>query len=257
MHQADITNDTELQRVFKSVAPDAVIHTAAASQPNFCQQHPDATARINVHASVAIARLCARISSACVFTSTDLVFDGTAPPYRESDPVSPICVYGEQKVEAERAMQREHDQCTVCRMPLMYGCAGNGAPSFIQPLLAKCNRGETLDLFTDEIRTPVSGSDAANGLLLCLTSAPGMALHLGGKERVSRFEFGKMLAACFGYPSKRVLPCKQADVVMPAPRSPDVSLDSTMACTLGYNPAPIKKRLSELAEKYGKGDAVS
>ena len=36
-----------------------------------------------------------------VFTSSDLVFDGLKAPYRESDPVSPVSVYGEQKVLAE------------------------------------------------------------------------------------------------------------------------------------------------------------
>jgi len=94
----DLCDEQELKKLFDRVKPDAVIHTAAASQPNFCQTNPEESHRINVITSVNIAKLCAAAKIPCAFTSTDLVFDGTKPNYQETDPVSPICIYGEQKV---------------------------------------------------------------------------------------------------------------------------------------------------------------
>ena len=100
----DLTDFQELQRLFKEIKPDAVIHTAAQSQPNYCQTHPQESRTINVTASWNLAGLCADYSIPCAFTSTDLVFDGLNAPYRETDPVSPLSLYGEQKVMAEEGI---------------------------------------------------------------------------------------------------------------------------------------------------------
>ncbi|MBP0035588.1 MAG: sugar nucleotide-binding protein [Roseofilum sp. Belize BBD 4] len=97
-----------LERLFTDIQPDAIIHTAAQSSPNYCQTHPQETDEINIHAAVEIARLSAQRHIPCVFTSTDLVFDGTAAPYGEADRPSPINHYGQQKVRAEQAMRQEY-----------------------------------------------------------------------------------------------------------------------------------------------------
>ena len=85
----DLTRPEELQRLFQTVAPDALIHCAAAAQPDFCQAHPDESHRINVDVTADIADLCAGARIAWAFVSTDLVFDGTRPPYLEGNPRLP------------------------------------------------------------------------------------------------------------------------------------------------------------------------
>ena len=97
----NLTDSNDLKKIFEEIKPDAVIHTAAESQPNSCQTNPDESYRINVETSINIASLCADSNIPFVFTSTDLIFDGLNPPYSEENPVSPISIYGEQKVKAE------------------------------------------------------------------------------------------------------------------------------------------------------------
>ena len=134
-----------------------------------------------------------------VFTSTDLVFDGLNPPYKETDPVSPVNLYGEQKVMAERGILVRYPVAAICRMPLMFGVATPPATSFMQPFMQTLREGKELSLFTDEFRTPVSGKTAAQGLLLAL--AISGIIHLGGKERVSRYDFGRLLIEVLQLPN--------------------------------------------------------
>ncbi|MCU0517388.1 MAG: NAD(P)-dependent oxidoreductase [Oscillatoria sp. Prado101] len=181
--RSDLTDFQELQRLFQEIKPDAVIHTAAQSQPNYCQTHPQESRAINVTASCNIAGLCAYYSIPCAFTSTDLVFDGLNAPYRETDPVSPVSLYGEQKVLAEQGMLERYPLTAVCRMPLMFGFGAPAAKSFIQPMLRSLREGQELALFVDEFRTPVSGNTAARGLLLALENVQGR-IHLGGKSSI-------------------------------------------------------------------------
>ncbi len=242
----DLRDFSAVKELFTQIQPDAIIHTAAASKPNFCQTNPEESYRINVDASLNIARLCAENQIPCVFTSTDLVFDGTKSFYTETDSVSPISHYGEQKVLTERGMLDIYPKTAVCRMPLMFGKVPPTAISFIQPFIDKLKKGEDLFLFSDEFRTPVSGITAAKGLLLALEKQVSGILHLGGKERISRYQFGELLAEIMQVSTQNIKPCLQKEVPMAAPRSPDTSLDSSKAFALGYQPLSLKEELTAL-----------
>lgn len=243
--QLDVANFQALKIVIEQIKPTAIIHAAAQSKPNYCELNPDETYPINVTASVNLAGLCADYSISCAFTSTDLVFNGLNPPYKETDPVSPVSIYGEQKVAAERGMLERNPNIAVCRMPLMFGKASPHAGSFIQGFIQGLKAGKELKLFTDEYRTSVSATTAAKGLLLAVEKARGI-LHLGGKERMSRYDFGRLMAEIFELPIEKIKPCLQQDVQMPASRPPDVSLDSSKAFKLGYQPLLMREELEAL-----------
>lgn len=241
----DLTDFDSLKKGFQEIHPDAVIHTAAAADPNYCQAHPEESRKINLDASLYIAGLCADHKIPCVFTSTDIVFDGLNPPYKEDDPVSPINIYGEQKALTEEGMLKLYPQTAVCRMPLMFGLPSPASASFIQPMIKAMREGSELKLFTDEHRTPVSGKTASQGLLLALEKVNGI-IHLGGKERISRYDFGKLVQRLYGLQNAVLTPCLQKDVISPASRPPDVSLDSSKAVRLGYKQQTLADELKIL-----------
>lgn len=242
--QLDLTDLAALTTYFQILKPDAVIHAAAISSPNACQENPSHSYAINVNTSWHLAELSAAAQIPYLFTSSEQVFNGLKPPYRESDPVCPINQYGEQKVAAEVGILERHPTATVCRMPLMYGVAPR--PSFIQPFIATLKAGKLLNLFTDEIRNPVSSTDAARGILMALEKQVTGYLHLGGKERLSRYEMGLLLVDILQIKDAKLNACRQADVQMSAPRPPDASLDSSLAFSLGYAPRSIREELKEL-----------
>jgi len=72
----DLTDFKELKKLFRKIRPDGVIHTATKSDPNFCQINQTESYKVNVDVPITIAKLCADSSIPCVFTSTDLVFNG-------------------------------------------------------------------------------------------------------------------------------------------------------------------------------------
>ena len=140
-------------------------------------------------------------------------------------------------------MQQRCGEMVICRMPLMFGVAPI-ADSFIQPWIRALKAGKVLDLFTDEIRNPVSGTDAAAGILLSLQTQG--ILHLGGRTPLSRYALGQVIAEVLQLPTDRLKPCRQSDVQMAAPRPLNVCLDSSKAFELGYNPAPVRTALEAL-----------
>lgn len=249
LEAVDMTDPVALQNFLQRLRPDAVIHAAAQSKPNRCEQEPDAAFAINVVATQQVAEYCAKAGIPCVFTSTDLVFDGQSAPYDEAALPAPVNLYGQQKAEAERRFLAAYPDGVVCRMPLMFGGPTPQAACFLQEFVAKLQQRQSLQLFTDEYRTPVHIEDAAQGLLLALDRGRGL-LHLGGQQRISRYDFGLVMADAFGFDRDLILPAKQADVPMAASRPPDVSMVSDRAFALGYAPRTVAEALRAVAAAW-------
>jgi len=243
--RVDISDFTELKEAFTTIKPDIVLHTAAASQPNWCQENPTASKKINLDATINLAGLCADASIPFIFTSTDLVFDGLNPPYNEKSSVSPLNLYAEQKTLAEEKIRASLNSYLICRMPLMFGYPGPAANNFIQYFFNEMSKGEKLKLFSDEYRTPVSVLTACKGLKLMIGRFAG-TIHLGGIERASRYELGLLMKDVFGFKTALIEPCSHDDIPMPAKRPLDVSLDSSLAFSVGYDPLPLRKQMEEI-----------
>ena len=242
----DLCDRKALKELFIQVKPDTVIHAAAMSAPSMCQQDPSESNKINVLASLHIAELCCQQAVPMAFVSTDLVFDGCKGNYSESDPVSPVSLYGEQKVNSEAGISALLPNAVICRMPLMFGDVTGSGQSFIQPMIYSFNTAVKQNLFTDEFRSPVSAMSASQGILLALEKTTGI-IHLGGKERISRYDFGVMLAEIGNFDKRLIVPKFQKEIKFRAPRPPDVSLNSSKAFSLGYSPDNIRNALSKLS----------
>jgi dTDP-4-dehydrorhamnose reductase len=239
----DLAAYPELRELLAQFRPDAVIHAAALSNTEYCQTHPEESEAINVEASANLAGLAADYGIPLVFTSTDLVFDGESAPYGEDSPASPISVYGEHKLRAESVIRQRHPDAVICRVPLLLGPRSAGAEGFLAKMFGAVQRGEQVRMFEDEVRTPVSPSVAAGGLLLALEKARGTTLHLGGPERLTRWAIGRLAAEVAGLDVAKVVPCRRGEIPMAAPRPRDVSLDSRRAAALGYRPPPLREQL--------------
>jgi len=120
------------------------------------------------------------------------VFDGGQGNYLESDPVSPVSLYGEQKVKAENGILKQLPNAVICRMPLMFGAVSGSAQSFIQPMIHSFKNSVQQALFTDEFRSPISAASASEGILLALEKH--RCCSSWRRQRISRYDFGVMLA---------------------------------------------------------------
>jgi dTDP-4-dehydrorhamnose reductase len=243
----DITDYGEVKAVLAEHRPDCVVHLAAIRDANLCQKQPLAAARVNTQATGDLAGLCADRHLPFVFTSTDLVFDGREAPYSEADSVNPLSAYGEQKALAEELVRARWPAAVIARLPLLFGPVGEGTENYAASFLAALEAGQPQRLFVDEFRTPLSGTDAADGVRIALESGHAGLLHLGGAERVSRYEFGQAICRAAGVADSALEPIHQVDLTMAAPRPQDVSLSSELAGALGFEPRALAAALQDLA----------
>jgi dTDP-4-dehydrorhamnose reductase len=225
----------------RRLRPRAVLHLAALADPDACARDPAHARRVNVDATGRLAAAAAAVGAYLVLASTDLVFDGTRPPYGEDDPTGPLGPYMATKAAAEEAVLGASRAFLVARLALMYGISRGGRRAcFADQVLARLRRGEATPLFTDQVRTPLLVEDGAAVLAALLERRPAGRVHVGGPERASRFDQGVALARAAGLDPALCVPARMADVPGLSPRPADVSLrtDRLLALLGPGGPAP-------------------
>lgn len=240
----DLLGDVSTQ--LDDCRPQAVVHAAAIADPDHCEAQPLLAERVNVHAADAVARWCASRGIYLIAISTDLVFRGDRPPYREDDPPDPILVYGQTKLEGERVVRAAHPHSAVIRVSLVVG-QGHGPRTTATETIASALLGRRpLRLYTDQFRTPVDDRSVADALSRLLARRTEGLFHLGGKDRVSRFGLGERVARALSLDSRFLEPTTMVGFPPKAPRPVDVSLDSSHAGTLlGWSPRNLHSAIIE------------
>lgn len=216
----DLTDGGAVRRFWRGLQPQAVIHCAAQSRPGPCQQDPLLARRINVEATALLSALSSEIPF--LFFSSDQVFDGFKGWYVETDPVNPLNVYGETKVEAERLVL-QNPRHSVIRVGLNAGISPTGDRSFVEDMRNSVKGGKSLTLFTDEFRCPLPAGMTARAIWeLIDQNRPGL-YHLGGAERLSRWEIGQALIPWYQELAGQTQP-GSVKAYVGAPRPPDLSM---------------------------------
>lgn len=198
--QADLSNDVKIEKILASESPRIVIHAAAQSNLDWCEENPEVAWKINAEAPIKFAKACSEMGCRYLFVSSDMVFDGEQGFYSECDPVNPTSHYGRAKVAAEEGILAANPHAIVSRVALIFGHpiqAGRGY-SFLNWVLDKLERNEQVPLFFDQYRTPVEVVELADRLLQLAKSDFKGILHVAGEERVDRYTFGEYICEITG-----------------------------------------------------------
>lgn len=202
---------------------DAIVHTAALSRVADCERQPELARRTNVAATVSLGRWARQHQIPMLFTSTDMVFDGEQGGYRGCDLPAPRTLYGQTKLAAEQQLLAVYPEATVVRLSLLLR-RGWG---FLQWLETEWAAGRAPTIFSDQFRTPLLVDDAVRVFAALLQGSPKAGiLHLGGPERVSRWQMAAGFAQRLGWPPEQLVAKTRAQVNLPHPVERDLSLVS-------------------------------
>lgn len=246
--ELDLTNPSALAAAFERQQPDVVIHCAALSRTKDCERDPDAARRINVDATAQLADLAS--DRPFLFVSSAEVFDGGKGWYDEADAPAPINVYGATKLAAERIILQNVGH-TVVRIVLTAGTSLLHDRSFVEDMCRAARAGSFMTLYADEFRCPLPAGVIARAIWELICGGRTGLYHLGGRERLSRWEIGQLLLEWFPELQGRLVKGSSRDHTG-APRPADLSLSTTkIQHVLSF---PIPGMQSWLGERRGRGD---
>ena len=165
---------------------ESAVFCAAATKLEYCENHPQATAKINVEATVELARFLNRRGTHLLLLSSNQVFDGRKPGRKVSDAVCPINEYGRQKAEAERLFLQMPRSAVLRLTKVIHADL---------PLLKlwqdSLQSGQTVDAFVDMKLAPISLEEVVNRIDELIRDQANGIFHLSAKRDVSYFSFAK------------------------------------------------------------------
>jgi dTDP-4-dehydrorhamnose reductase len=173
--------------------PDYIIHSGSLTHVDYCELHPQESAKNIVLATHNIIHLAKKYNSQIAYISTDYVFDGINGPYTESDITNPICTYGKQKQFCEELLQQSGLTYLILRVTNLYGFDVR-YKNFTIRLMKDVMDGveKTIHLPIDQYSTPVHALDIAKAIgLLLQNQVINEILHISGNDYVNRLQIAQ------------------------------------------------------------------
>lgn len=220
----DLLDPEFLLRAMTAVEPEVVIHCAAMVDVDACEDDPLGAYAINSDLTGAIAG-AAPEGCLMVYVTTDGVFSGDKPFMTETDLPCPRTAYGKSKLHGEWSAQLAGPDYLIIRTNF-FGWSSGRKTSFAEWLYQALERQEPITLFDDFFFSPIYVSDFVGRLRLLIEGGHRGLFHLCGKDRISKFDFGHLLATEAGFSMNAVTKGSIENARLTAPRPKDMSLSS-------------------------------
>lgn len=184
--EMDILNPKNVREVIEAYRPDTIIHTAAMTNVDTCEDQKELAYRLNVEAVQTLVSLCNDYSIHLVHLSTDFIFDGAAGPYDEEAEPNPLSYYGLTKLQAEEAVRNSKCRWAILRTIIVYGIVADMSRSNIV-LWAKgaLEKGNPINVVNDQWRMPTLAEDLADCCLLAVEKDAQGVYNASGKDIMS------------------------------------------------------------------------
>jgi dTDP-4-dehydrorhamnose reductase len=245
----DITDEQNITEVLHAHKPTHLIHTAAMTNVDQCELHPEACDLVNRQSVQMLANYCQLHQIHFQLLSTDFVFDGLAGPYTEEDQPNPLSVYARSKVEAEKIVQTTQDlHFSIVRTIIVYG-EGEKLSRSNLILWAKnaLQNSEPLQVVDDQFRAPTWADDLAWACLrICELNQTGI-FHISGPETLSIYEIVLRLARFYNLSVEHISKVSSEQLQQPAKRPPRTGFKLDKArLILGYEPCTLEQTFALL-----------
>jgi dTDP-4-dehydrorhamnose reductase len=192
----DVTDFSRTREVLLDMRPDVVLNTTAYHRVDDCETQPEIAYKVNALAVLNLVRIANNLGAALIHLSTDYVFDGRArEPYTESAAPFPLSVYANSKLSGEFLLRTMCQKYLLIRTCGLYGSAGSQGKggNFVETMIAKAKRGESIRVVNDQVVTPTYTVDLAHQIVRVLPLAEYGLYHMTNGGSCTWYEFASAI----------------------------------------------------------------
>jgi dTDP-4-dehydrorhamnose reductase len=219
----DLTQARKTREAILSHKPEVIIHTAAMTDVDYCEEHHDEALANNVAATESVVDAANEIDAPVIFYSTDYVFDGKKKgEYEETDTPNPLSFYGKTKLLGEERILRTAKRAIIFRISWLYGIWGR---CFSKAILRQAADVTQMNVVNDQIGRPTWTWDVAGAMRQLLLNKkdvllkPGAEIfHLGSSGTVPWANYARFILKGAGLGAVKIKDIPSAHLKRPAPR---------------------------------------
>jgi dTDP-4-dehydrorhamnose reductase len=245
--EADITAPSSIIDMVAEYQPDVVIHAAAMTDVDGCEQDPELAFRVNIIGTQNIALACERSGAAMVHVSTNDVFGGKlGRPYYEWDKPSPQSVYAQSKAAAEFYVRALLTKFYIVRTAWLYA---RGGSNFVTKIIAAADRHGALKVVTDEVSAPTYAPDLTDAIAQLIRTGHYGFFHFTNSGICSRYDWARKILELSGRGNIPVEPITTGQWQRPAPPPLYAPIVNFTGAALGITLRPWEAALQAYFEE--------
>lgn len=235
----DIQDWRSVRATFGEHKPDLVLHLAAETNVDLCEQEPDHAYACNAFGTENIVRACGEQGAVMAYVSTANVFDGEkSEPYTEYDTPGSVNVYGRSKYAGECIVEQSLDRYFIFRAGWMVG-GWEIDKKFVYTMVQLCHEKKEIRVVDDKFGSPTFTGDFATHMMAVVKSGRYGLYHLVNKGTASRWQIAKEIVKGLGKVGEvDVVPVSSAEFSSPAPRPRSEMMQNLKLQLLGLDEMP-------------------
>ena len=223
-----------------------VIHCAAITNVDYCEKNSNAAFETNVLISKKLAKVCYKLDIKFVHISSDHLFSGLNLFSTEQSEISPLNVYGASKAKAEEVVLKNNPESLIIRTNF-FGWGTSYRASFSDFLIIALRENKKISLFTDIFYTPIYAKNLIKFVHMLINSNYKGVFNIVGSERVSKYEFGKMIFNNFSGNMNLITKVQYEGQVNSIQRPSDMSLSNNkLLITLNTKIEKLEDQIQDL-----------
>jgi len=219
----DLTQPRKTREAILGHKPEVIIHTAAMTDVDYCEEHHDEATANNVGATENVVNAANEIDAPVIFYSTDYVFDGKKKEaYVETDTPNPLSFYGKTKQLCEDYILRSAKRAIIFRITWLFGIWGRCFPKSILRQAAEMTQ---MSVVNDQIGRPTWSGDVSLAMKQLLLNKrevllkPGTEIfHLGNGGTVHWADYARFILKSAGLAAVKIKDIPSEQLKRPAPR---------------------------------------
>lgn len=214
----DITNRDAVFHFVEENSIEFIINGAGYTAVDKAEEEPEIADSINHKGAEHLAQAAAEFGAKLIHISTDYVFDGTVQaPYKETDVVNPVSVYGLSKLRGEQAIQEFAKDWIIIRTAWMFSEFGN---NFVKTMIRLMGERSELNVVNDQRGTPTYAVDLAEMILLIMDEPEWKSgiYHFTNSGETTWYDFALKIRELKGLEGCKVNPVTSAEYVTAARR---------------------------------------
>ncbi|MEX1138419.1 MAG: dTDP-4-dehydrorhamnose reductase [Bacteroidota bacterium] len=248
--QLDLTRKSDVKSLISSFQPDVILNAAGATNVDWCETHREEAWNANVRGVEHLIEGARKVGARIVHVSTDYVFDGKSGNYAEEDKPNPINYYGKTKLAGENAVRVSEIEHAIVRTVVVYGHGLQVKRNFALWVIDSLKGGTAIRCVDDQVSTPTYVSDLALGIIRIAEWEKSGLFHIGGSERISRYDFAIRIAEQFGLDASLIKRIGSSELKQQAARPVDTTFVILKAeIELSLKPSNITQGLTLLKQE--------
>lgn len=232
----DIRDPGAVMRLTAAARPDFVLHLAAATDVDRCEQERDWAFHVNSIGTQNVALACQLHSIPLIYVSTAAVFSGDKPePYTEFDFPQPSNLYAHSKLAGEQIVSTLLQRFYIVRAGWMIG-GGERDKKFVGKIVRLILEGKKeLMVVNDKVGSPTYAKELLGGIKTLIETGYYGLYHMVNRGSASRYEIALVLRDILRREDVEIRPISSASFPLPAPRGHSESLRNLKMELLGMD----------------------